>query len=73
MLGAAILVGCGGAASPPPAPTTVVVAPTAVTLTTSEPIEPPVAMATPGPSLTSEDRLLYVRGGGFWTSKADGT
>jgi WD40 repeat protein len=68
------LVGCDRTPTPTPTPTIIIGKPTTMASATAPPTRAaPVAVATPGPLLTSEDRLLYVRSGGFWTSKADGT
>jgi dipeptidyl aminopeptidase/acylaminoacyl peptidase len=70
------MVGCDGTPTPTPTPTPTIIIgkPATMAPATAPPTRAaPVAVATPGPLLTSEDRLLYVRSGGFWTSKADGT
>lgn len=71
---AAGLIGCGVTPTPTPTPTVVIGELATIAPTTAPPTQAaPVAVATPGPLLISENRLLYVRSGGFWTSKADGT
>ena len=70
------LIGCGGTPTPGPMPTPTIIIAEPTTMAPATPLPTPaapVAVATPGPPLTSENRLLYVRSGGFWTSRADGT